>query len=96
MVKSNLLKKEHLKEEVGQAKRGTGTRLIEKRTERTPQKSVGPSLERHWHWNDELWGVLNGRLLHIHLDRYVLTVLIDSCKLHNNRLYYIRLFYNSI
>ena len=54
MVKSNLLKKEHLKEEVGQAKRGTGTRLIEKRTERTPQKSVGPSLERHWHWNDEL------------------------------------------
>ena len=46
VVKSNLLKKEHLKEKVGQAKKGTGTRLIEKRTERTPQgkvkRGIGP------------------------------------------------------
>ena len=42
--------------------------------------------ERPWQQNDEVQGVFKTGLLHIHLDGRGLTVLIDSCKLHKNRL----------
>ena len=59
-----------------------------KRTERAPQRRGRPSQERHWHRDDEVGGkgVLNTGLLHIHIGGCELTDLIDSCKLHNNRL----------
>ena len=71
-------------------------KFIEERTERTPQGRAGLSQERHWCQNDEEWGFLKTRLLHIHLDGRGLTVLIDSCKLHNNRLYCPCLSHNSV
>ena len=50
MAKTSILRKEqkeHVKEEVYQAKRGTGPGFPEKRTERTPEGRVGPSQEKH-------------------------------------------------
>ena len=41
-------------------------------------------------------GIFKRVLLHIHLGRHGLTVLIDSCKLHNNRLYCACHFHNSV
>ena len=69
MVETNLLKKEqkeHLKGEVGQAKRGTGAGM-----RRCGFFKTGVL----WAW---------------------ITVLIDSCKLHNNRLYWTCLSHNSV
>ena len=42
-------------------------KFIDERTERTPQGRAGLSQERHWRQNDEEWGFLKTRLLHIHL-----------------------------
>ena len=72
------------------------TSLLKKRTERILQGKGGPSQERHWHWYNEVGGFFKTELLHIHLDRRGLTVLIDSCKLHNNKLYCACLSHNSI
>ena len=46
----------------------------------------------------ECWskGVFKTGVLHIHLGRHGLTVLIDNCKLHNNRLSCACLFHNSV
>ena len=65
MIETSLLKKEqkeHLKGEVGQAKRGTSTGMTR-------------------------CGFFKTGLLRIHLGGHGLAVLIDSCKLYNNRLY---------
>ena len=71
-------------------------KFIEERTERILQGRCGLSQERHWRQNDEEWGFLKTKLLHIHLGGRGLTVLIDSCKLHNNRLYCTCLSHNSV
>ena len=74
MGKRSLLKeeqKEHDKGEVGQARRGTGARMV-------------------------LYEVFMTGLLHTHLGGRGLTVLIDSCKLHNSRLDSTCLFHNSV
>ena len=56
------------------------------RTERPAQKD-GPSQERHQCWHDRGQGFFKTGLLCIYLSGCELTVLIDSCKLHNNRLF---------
>ena len=74
MVETSLLKKEqkeHLKGEVGQAKRGTSAGMMR-------------------------YGFFKTGLLHIHLGGHRLAVLIDSCKLHNNRLYWTCLSHSSV
>ena len=74
MGKTSLLmkeQKEHLREDVSQAKRGTGTRMV-------------------------MHKVVKTGLLYIHLWGCGLTVLIDSCKLHNNRLYWAYLSHNPV
>ena len=74
MGKRSLLKKEqkeHDKGEVGQARRGTGARMV-------------------------LYEVFMTGLLHTHLGGHGLTVLIDSCKLHSNRLWCAYLSHNPV
>ena len=63
--------KEHLKGEVGHAKRGNGTRMMR-------------------------YCIFKTGLLHIHLGGCGLTTLINSCKLHKNRLYCTCLSHNSV
>ena len=74
MIETSLLKKEqkeHLKGEVGQAKRGTSTGMTR-------------------------CGFFKTGLLRIHLGGHGLAVLIDSYKLHNNRLNRTFLSHNSV
>ena len=66
-LSSGLLKKEqkgHLKGEVSQAKRGFGPRFTQQRTGRS-QGRDGPSQERPWHWNDEVWVCSNRAFTYI-------------------------------
>ena len=74
MVETSLLQKEqneHLKGEVGQARRGTSAGMMR-------------------------YVFFKTGLLHIHLGGHRLAVLIDSCKLHNNRLYWTCLSHSSV
>ena len=71
------------------------SKFTEERTERTPQERNGSSQGRHGSQSDEP-RVFKTGLLHIHVGRCELTVLIDSCKLQNNRLYCLCLSHNPV
>ena len=68
-------------------------KFIKERTERIPQRRGGPCQERHWHWNNEVQGFSRQGF---YIVGHGLIVLIDSCKLHSNRLYCACLSHNSI
>ena len=63
----------------------SGNKFIAERTEKTPQRSGKTKKGTALEW----WGMgfFKSGLLCIHLGRRGLTFLIDSCRLHNNRLY---------
>ena len=70
-------------------------KFIKERTKTTLQGKGGPDQEKHWCWNDKVRRVFKTGL-YIHLGRRGLAVLIDSCKLHNSRLYCTYISHNSV
>ena len=68
--------------------------LLKKEQKEYLKGEVGQA-ERHWHLQDKLW-VSRTKLLYIHLGGCALMVLIDSCKLYNNRLYCTCLSHNPV